>query len=30
MTPNCAHLDGIRVLQTTKHYCEDCGKLGQP
>jgi uncharacterized UBP type Zn finger protein len=30
MTPTCAHLHGIRVLQTTKHYCEDCVKLGQP
>ena len=30
MTPNCTHLDGIRVLQTTKRYCEDCAKLGHP
>ncbi|MFM0055191.1 UBP-type zinc finger domain-containing protein [Paraburkholderia phytofirmans] len=28
MTPACTHLDGIHVLQTTKHYCEDCVKLG--
>ncbi|SAL36505.1 Zn-finger in ubiquitin-hydrolases and other protein [Caballeronia turbans] len=28
MTPTCTHLDGIRVLQTTKRYCEDCVKLG--
>ncbi|QYD67024.1 UBP-type zinc finger domain-containing protein [Paraburkholderia edwinii] len=30
MTPTCTHLDGIRVLQTPKDYCEDCVKLGQP
>ncbi|WP_075583084.1 UBP-type zinc finger domain-containing protein [Caballeronia grimmiae] len=28
MTPTCTHLNGIRVLETTKHYCEDCVKLG--
>ncbi|MDB5787576.1 UBP-type zinc finger domain-containing protein [Caballeronia mineralivorans] len=30
MKPKCTHLGEARILQTTRHYREDCARLGEP
>jgi uncharacterized UBP type Zn finger protein len=30
MALQCRHLDSIKVIQTDKHFCEDCIKTGDP
>ena len=30
MTQPCTHLNSIRITQTTKYFCEDCIKTGDP